>query len=56
MLGAGFLDHGDGNGKGCEAKQDQRLGEIAEQQIGHPTSEQQRQHRLAQDLDRDAHG
>jgi hypothetical protein len=37
MFGASLLDDGDGDRKRCEGEQDQRVGQITEQQIGDAT-------------------
>ena len=51
-LGARLLHHGDHDRHGREGDQDDRLLQVAEHQVNDAADQQQRQHRLAQHLDR----
>ena len=52
-LGASLLDDGDQDGEGCEDDQNDRLLYVAECEIDAAATQQQRQHRLAQDFQHD---
>ena len=51
-LGAGLLHHGDHDRHGGEGDQDDRLLQIAEQEVNDAADQEQRQHRFAQHLNR----
>ena len=53
-LRAGFLDDRDHHRKRCENKEDKRFLEIPEDEVDEPAAQQERQHRLAHDLENDA--
>ena len=55
-LGAGLLHDGDDDGDEREGEEDQRLLQIAQQQIEQAAAQQQRQHGLAQHVEHDAEG
>ena len=55
-LGARFLDHCDHDGEVREDKEDQGFAPVAERQVDDPASDQQGEHRLAQNLEHDSQG
>ena len=55
-FGPRLLHHGDADRQAGKGQQDQRLFEVAKQKIDDAPRDQQRQHRLSQDLEHDPQG